>query len=100
MLLEALLPQPARVPTQSARAAETATVFFQLSLRMVLVCSFPAVSYTHLVRRPGGHLAADPPPDTGGGTMSYYCETRDLAVGYTKALLQNIEMCIRDRNQD
>ena len=41
VLLEALLPQPARVPTQSARAAETATVFFQLSLRMVLVCSFP-----------------------------------------------------------
>lgn len=24
--------------------------------------------------------------------MSYYCETRDLAVGYTKALLQNIAL--------
>ena len=24
--------------------------------------------------------------------MNYYCETKDLAVGYTKALLQNIEI--------
>ena len=24
--------------------------------------------------------------------MSYYCETRDLAVGYTKALLQKIAL--------
>ena len=24
--------------------------------------------------------------------MNYYCETRDLAVGYTKALLQNIAL--------